>query len=271
MSQWSKVGSILGRRLGAETRSRRGSLVENFIGRRYQKSDIGYVAKTQLIACLSMLTIDQCVTRNGDLLVACHSGRARTGEADQRGRGGCSRFGTWIERHPQPVFAWPASETEVRVEFDRPVQPEMLHEVLATAKLTAGVHVRAGDRVRRSGRATRWWRRRRMRRDARWRSIPRVYARWADASAGDRSACGGGALCTDVAGHGAADAQARMKDRNAGKRRRLIWTTTSMESKWTGGPQVVAPVERLVAAYRFKGRDGNSPSAVPHTMRCGRR
>ncbi len=34
----------------------------------------GYVAATQLIACLQMLTVDACVAPNGDLVVACHSG-----------------------------------------------------------------------------------------------------------------------------------------------------------------------------------------------------
>ena len=32
-----------------------------------------YVAQNQLIACLSMLTVDCCLTPRGDLLVACHS------------------------------------------------------------------------------------------------------------------------------------------------------------------------------------------------------
>ena len=39
------------------------------------KTAAGYVAKTDLIACLSMLTIDAVPTPQGDLLVACHSGK----------------------------------------------------------------------------------------------------------------------------------------------------------------------------------------------------
>lgn len=109
------------------------------------KSDVGYVAKTQLIACLSMLTVDQCVTRDGDLLVACHSGGPDWGSGPA-GKGKLFKIRYVDEKHPQPVFAWPASETEVRVEFDRPVQPEMLRDVLSTSKLTAGAYVRAGDR-----------------------------------------------------------------------------------------------------------------------------
>ena len=38
------------------------------------KSDPGYVARTQLLACLKMLTVDACISPDGDLVVACHSG-----------------------------------------------------------------------------------------------------------------------------------------------------------------------------------------------------
>ena len=38
------------------------------------KSSAGYVASTQLLACLQMLTVDACVAPDGDLVVACHSG-----------------------------------------------------------------------------------------------------------------------------------------------------------------------------------------------------
>ena len=38
------------------------------------KTPLGYVAQNHLIACLSLLTVDACVTPQGDLVVACHSG-----------------------------------------------------------------------------------------------------------------------------------------------------------------------------------------------------
>ena len=44
------------------------------------------------------------------------------------------------------MLAWPAGPREVRVEFDRPVDPRLLRDVLAQTKLTAGKFVRAGDR-----------------------------------------------------------------------------------------------------------------------------
>ena len=111
------------------------------------KSELGtgYVAKTQLIACLSMLTVDQCLTKEGDLMVACHSGGPDWGSGPA-GKGKLYKIRYVDREHPQPVLVWPASANEVRVEFDRPVKPEMLRDVLSTAKLTSGAYVRAGDR-----------------------------------------------------------------------------------------------------------------------------
>ena len=50
------------------------------------------------------------------------------------------------KEHPQPALVYPAGPREVHVEFDRPVDPELLRDVLAQTKLTAGKFVRAGDR-----------------------------------------------------------------------------------------------------------------------------
>ena len=50
------------------------------------KTDAGYVAKNQLIACLNMLTVDCCVAPDGSLVVACHSGPPDWGtRADREG------------------------------------------------------------------------------------------------------------------------------------------------------------------------------------------
>lgn len=108
------------------------------------KSKAGYVARTQLLACLSMLTIDCCVTPDGGLIVACHSGGPDWGSGPT-GKGKLFKI-TYADDHPQPVLAWPAGPREVRVEFDRPVDPALLKDVAKQAKLTAGRYVRAGDR-----------------------------------------------------------------------------------------------------------------------------
>lgn len=108
------------------------------------KSKAGYVARTQLLACLSMLTVDCCVTPDGSLLVACHSGGPDWGSGPT-GKGKLFKI-SYTDDQPQPVLAWPAGNREVRVEFDRPVDPALLKDVAKQAKLTAGRYVRAADR-----------------------------------------------------------------------------------------------------------------------------
>jgi putative heme-binding domain-containing protein len=109
------------------------------------KSEAGYVARTQLLACLNMLAVDVCVSPDGGLVVACHSGGPDWGSGPT-GKGKLFKI-TFTDRdHPQPVFAWPAGPREVRVEFDRPVEPQQLRDVLRQSKVTAGRYVRAGDR-----------------------------------------------------------------------------------------------------------------------------
>ena len=109
------------------------------------KSQAGYVAKTQLLACLNMLTVDTCVGPDGSLLVACHSGGPDWGSGPT-GPGKFFKIEYVGRALPQPVLTWAASPHEVRVEFDRPIDPQSWHGVLNRAKLTAGRYVRAGDR-----------------------------------------------------------------------------------------------------------------------------
>jgi putative heme-binding domain-containing protein len=109
------------------------------------KTASGYVARTQLLAGLSMLTIDACPAPDGSFVVACHSGGPDWGSGPS-GKGKLFKINYVDSEHPQPSLVWASGPREVRVEFDRPVQPEQLKEVLQQSKLTAGQHVRAGDR-----------------------------------------------------------------------------------------------------------------------------
>jgi putative heme-binding domain-containing protein len=109
------------------------------------KTSAGYVARTQHFAALNMLTVDVCVSPDGDLVAACHSGGPDWGSGPT-GKGKLFKI-EYVERdQPQPVVAWAAGPRELRVEFDRPVDPQSWRDVLARAKLTAGKYVRAGDR-----------------------------------------------------------------------------------------------------------------------------
>jgi putative heme-binding domain-containing protein len=105
----------------------------------------GYVARTNLLACLNMLPADACITPDGGLVVACHSGAPDWGSGPT-GKGKLFKITYTDPNYPQPVTVWPTGPREVRVEFDRPVPPEKLHDVLMQATLTGGRYVRAGDR-----------------------------------------------------------------------------------------------------------------------------
>jgi putative heme-binding domain-containing protein len=109
------------------------------------KSPAGYVARNHLLACLNMLTVDACVDPQGQLVVACHSGGPDWGSGPT-GQGKLLKISYSDPDHPQPVLCWTAGPRELRVEFDRPVDPQLLHDVRAKAKLTGGRYVRAGDR-----------------------------------------------------------------------------------------------------------------------------
>jgi putative heme-binding domain-containing protein len=79
------------------------------------------------------------------LVVACHSGTPDWGSGPT-GKGKLFKITYTDRKYPQPVIVWPSGPREIRVEFDRAVTPEKLHDVLTEATLTGGSYVRAGDR-----------------------------------------------------------------------------------------------------------------------------
>jgi putative heme-binding domain-containing protein len=109
------------------------------------KTPAGYVAKNELIAALSMLTIDAVPTPQGDLLVACHSGAPDWGTGP-RGQGKLYKISYTDPDAPQPILAFAASPTETRVIFDRPIEPARWRQLASESRLTKGMHVAAGDR-----------------------------------------------------------------------------------------------------------------------------
>lgn len=109
------------------------------------KTPAGYVARTHLLACLGMLAVDCCVAPDGGLVVACHSGKPDWGTGP-KGIGKLFKIEPADREHPQPVAVWAAGPREVRVAFDRPVDPAMLKNAVAGIRLEAGKYVRAGDR-----------------------------------------------------------------------------------------------------------------------------
>ena len=109
------------------------------------KTDAGYVAQNQLIAALSMLTVDAAVSPRGDLLVACHTGGPDWGTGPQ-GAGKIFKITLTTKDAAQPVAAWSASPTELRIAFDHELDPEKLRDLAKRATITQGLYVAAGDR-----------------------------------------------------------------------------------------------------------------------------
>ena len=109
------------------------------------KTAAGYVAKTELIACLSMLTIDAAPTPQGDLIVACHSGKPDWGTGPQ-GKGKLFRISYSDKSAPQPVLAYAESPTKMRVIFDRTLKIKRDLDFAKDTVVAIGKYVTAGER-----------------------------------------------------------------------------------------------------------------------------
>jgi putative heme-binding domain-containing protein len=109
------------------------------------KTAAGYVARTDLIACLQMLTIDAVPTPRGDLLVTCHSGKPDWGTGPQ-GIGKVFKISYVDNSTPQPVLAYAASPTETRVIFDHPFDAVSLPNLASETTISMGRYVTAGER-----------------------------------------------------------------------------------------------------------------------------
>jgi putative heme-binding domain-containing protein len=105
---------------------------------------VGYVAQNQLIASLNMLAVDAAVSPGGDLIVAVHSGEPDWGSGPN-GPGKLYKISYTDRDAPQPVLIWPVNETETSVEFDRPLDPRQLRDLVRQLRLVQGRYVAAGD------------------------------------------------------------------------------------------------------------------------------
>lgn len=104
------------------------------------KTTAGYVAQTELIAVLGMIAVDCAISPKGDLVVACHAGPPDWGSGPAAlGRIFKIRY---AGGPPQPVATWAESETETRVEFDKPLQA-----VPKDIGIEYGRNVSAADRL----------------------------------------------------------------------------------------------------------------------------
>ncbi|HET6406411.1 MAG TPA: hypothetical protein VFG14_00910, partial [Chthoniobacteraceae bacterium] len=109
------------------------------------KTPDGYIAQNHLIACLSLLTVDACVTPQGDLLVACHSGPPDWGTGPA-GEGRLFKIRYVGKQVPQTVTAWSPAPDEFRIAFDRSLDPGDWSSAAEKIRIEAGTYVAAGDR-----------------------------------------------------------------------------------------------------------------------------
>ena len=116
------------------------------------KTAAGYIAQNQLIVALSALTVDACVSPRGELVVATHGGDPDWGSGPN-GQGHLYKI-RYTGRHlPQPVLVWLSDPTEIRIAFDRTLDPLALKDLANRVEITQGASVVAGDRfeVKRPG------------------------------------------------------------------------------------------------------------------------
>ncbi|MBL9124959.1 MAG: hypothetical protein JNG90_15085, partial [Planctomycetaceae bacterium] len=109
------------------------------------KTGAGYIAHNQLLATLSMLPADVCVSPRGELVIAAHSGGPDWGSGPS-GRGKLFQVSYRPSDGPLPLAIWPQTAREVRVAFDRELDPEMLQDLATRAAIDGGEFVAAGDR-----------------------------------------------------------------------------------------------------------------------------
>lgn len=105
----------------------------------------GYVAQNQLLASIAALPADACIAPNRSLVIAAHSGGPDWGSGPS---GSGQLFKVIYSQLDQPIpsLVWAEGPREVRIAFDRPVDPEALKDLASRAAIEGGEFVAAGDR-----------------------------------------------------------------------------------------------------------------------------
>jgi len=111
---------------------------------RLVKTRDGYIGREFLVARLSMLVTDVAISPQGPLYVCCHSGQPDWGTGPT-GEGKIFKISYTDPSAPQPVLAWAAGATELRVAFDKQIDPAVTNAVIGQ-QIEFGEYVRAADR-----------------------------------------------------------------------------------------------------------------------------
>ena len=110
------------------------------------RTSAGYVGQNQIIGTTNMLPADACVGPDRSLVIAVHSGGPDWGSGPS-GAGKLYKV-NYSEREeaPVPSLVWAESPREIRIAFDRPIDPATLKELAKRVKIDGGEFVAAGDR-----------------------------------------------------------------------------------------------------------------------------
>lgn len=111
---------------------------------RLVKTPSGYIGRPTLFATSSMLLADVALSPAGDLYLSCHSGSPDWGTGP-KGAGRLFKVSYTDSDAPIPVAAWASGPLEVRVAFDRPLDPAVTNN-LGGQHISFGEHVQAADR-----------------------------------------------------------------------------------------------------------------------------
>jgi putative heme-binding domain-containing protein len=110
------------------------------------KTEHGYVAQNQLIIGMQSMAVDLTFSPTGALVVASHSGQPDWGTGPE---GPGSFYKITYQGDPNvaiPVAAWHPSPSELRVAWDRPVEPTKWKSIGSDVQVQSGPFVAAGDR-----------------------------------------------------------------------------------------------------------------------------
>ena len=101
--------------------------------------------ESDLLAVLNRLAADACVSPQRRLVVAVHSGLPDWGSGP-KGKGKLYKIAYSDRDAPQPVLAWASAPQEVRIAFDRPLDPARLRDLAGKTLDRVRPDVRPGDR-----------------------------------------------------------------------------------------------------------------------------
>ncbi|MBA4104163.1 MAG: hypothetical protein C0485_00265 [Pirellula sp.] len=109
-------------------------------------TEAGYVAQNSLLASVAALPADACIALGGSLVIAAHSGGPDWGSGPS-GEGQLFKVTHSELDAPIPSLVWADSPREVRIAFDRPVDPKTLKDLASRTAIEGGEFVAAGDRL----------------------------------------------------------------------------------------------------------------------------